>query len=66
MMIPTEVVTLKLHDAKSRAAFLSDFLREAISTRTHGFTSGSLNQNLLQNDTIRIQESKLELRGARR
>ena len=34
MMIPTDVVTLKLHAAKSRTAFLSDFFREVISTFT--------------------------------
>jgi hypothetical protein len=35
MMSPTDVVTLKLHAAKSRAAFLSDFFRALIS-RSHG------------------------------
>ena len=31
MMIPTDVVTLKLHAAKSSTAFLSDFFRELMS-----------------------------------
>jgi hypothetical protein len=31
MMIPTDEVMLKLHAAKSRAAFLSDFLGDPIS-----------------------------------
>jgi hypothetical protein len=59
-MIPTDVVTLKLHAAKSRAAFLSDFFRELISIFTNSIQS-LLNYNL-RNEAIRFWNPSLNCR----
>lgn len=60
MMIPTDVVTLKLHAAKSRAAFLSDFFRVLISAFTAS-TQRSLDYTLPETDGTGSRNPKLEL-----
>jgi hypothetical protein len=62
MMIPTDVVILKLHAAKSRTAFLSDFFRELISISGSGFNTYCI--AISKRPMYRIQKSKLELQKA--
>jgi hypothetical protein len=59
MMIPTDVVILKLHAAKSRTAFLSDFFRELISISGSEFNTYCI--AISKGPMYRIQKSKLEL-----
>ena len=61
MMIPTDVVTLKLHAAKSRAAFLSDFFRVLISTCTAS-TQRSLDYTLRETDGMGSRDPSLNCR----
>jgi hypothetical protein len=59
MMIPTDVVILKLHAAKSRTAFLSDFFIELISISGSKFNTYCI--TISKGPMYKIQKSKLEL-----
>jgi hypothetical protein len=61
MMIPTDVVTLKLHAAKSSAAFLSDFFRELMSDFMVSAEQCSLNYNLEETAAIRFRNPSFGL-----
>ena len=65
MMIPTDVVTLKLHAAKSKAAFLSDFFRELISVFTNS-VQRLLNYNILRKEAIRLRNPSMNCRKMKR
>jgi hypothetical protein len=69
MMIPTDVETLKLHAAKSSAAFLSDFFRELMSDfMVSGFqlNARSLNYNLKETAAIRHRNPSFGLQKAKK
>jgi len=69
MMIPTDVVTLKLHAAKSSAAFLSDFFRELMSDfMVSGFQLNTrlLNYNLEETAAVRSRNPSFGLKKAKK
>lgn len=66
-MIPTDEVILKLHAAKSKAAFLSDFLGEPISITT-GSNQHLVSYSLRGTNAIHTRyraQDLIEKRGAR-